>query len=553
MDGQIFFQEHDDSFSEDEMRTLFWFGDRIPGGFFIYKADDTQELVYINRSALGIFGCRDEAEFRALTGGSFKGLVYKDDFDAIQADIDDQIASDTASSLDHVIYRIVRKDGQIRWLDDYGHLAYMPGYGKVYYVFITDITESRIAQAEKLRAELELAREKQNNELKNSFLFNMSHDIKTPMNAVIGFAELAKRHADDPELLSGYLDKTIGSAAQMLDLVDDMLEMNTLDSGKVMLSEEASDLSEQIAMAAALAGPQAEEKDIQIVQQIDLPPEKVLVDSLRLRRILGNLLNNAVKFTPAGGRVTVRARRGAAAEDGFARYVIEVEDTGIGMSEDFLKKAFDSFEREATSTVTGNTGTGLGLSIVRSLVELMGGSVSAASEKGKGSVFTVELPLKAAFSAGGGQDGSGSGSDSSGKDVLFARAGGDYRVLVVEDIEINRMLAETLLAESGFRVESVADGCDAVQAVKDHPEGYYDLILMDIQMPVMNGYEATRAIRALGRGDTARLPIIALSANSREEDRRMSIESGMNSHVAKPFEVDSLIEAINRHIAEARR
>ena len=256
---------------------------------------------------------------------------------------------------------------------------------------------------------------------------------------------------------------------------------------------------------------------------------------------MSNLVSNAVKFTPAGGAVPVSARRKQVSESGYARYEFTVSDTGVGMSEEFMRRMYEAFEREESSTKAGTIGTGLGLSITKSLLNVMGGSIAVKSRKGEGTTFTVDLPLKLAdhVSAPAGEN----------TEETNFRAKGEHRILLVEDIEINRMLAETILEEAGFLVESVPDGCDAVEIITNHPQWYYDLVLMDIQMPVMNGYEATRAIRAIGRSDTNTLPIIALSANARDEDKRMSMESGMNNHIAKPFDVAHLISTVNEHIA----
>ncbi|MCR4877396.1 MAG: response regulator [Clostridiales bacterium] len=516
---------------------LFWLGDQIPGGFFIYRADDAQEIVYVNRAVLNIFGCEDEQQFRDLTGYTFRGMVHPDDFDAIQASIDEQIADANNNNLDCVEYRIIRRDGEIRWLDDYGHFAHMPGYGNVYYVFISDVTEKRIAEMEKQ----ELARQKHLSEVKNAFLFNISHDIRTPMNAIIGFSELARRHINDQELLTQYLDKMAASSRQLLALIDDMLEVSRLESGRITPGEEDADLREQIETAVDMHRLDAESRGITLQTRIDLSDVRVILDQSMFQRILGNLLSNAIKFTPAGGNVTVTACQKESPEPGFARYVFQVADTGIGISKEFLSRIYDSFERETTSTKGGTTGTGLGLTIVKSLLQLMGGTIACESEKGKGSTFTVEIPLKLA------QRGTADGAEGTNE----PRAAAAYRILIVEDIEFNRELAEELLKDAGFQVESVPDGCDAVEAVKRQPAGYYDLVLMDIQMPIMDGYEATRAIRSLPQGEASLLPIIALSANTREEDRRRSLESGMNCHMPKPYDMVNLINCINEHISSA--
>ena len=670
---------------------LEWVAEQMPGGFFIYRADASQELLYVNTAVLRMFGCCSGEEFRELTGFTFPGMIHPDDLPTVQASIEAQIADPANENLDYVEYRIIRRDGEIRWVNGYGYVSTLPGFGDVSYVFIADATEKHLAQeenvrraevikglgedfnsiylidldsgsmrpyrlknecfqtldqelraqgsrisdwrrilplyaqryvveqdrarylgeiaearlqarleaeraycvnyriqnpsgdpryiemsvvridgeslchhavmgfrdvteqiqriqrdtAEKLRMELELEREKQVHEAKNAFLFNISHDIRTPMNAIVGYTDLARRHIDEPDRLRDYLDKVHESNYHMLTLIDDLLEMSQIDSGRLQLRAEVCDLREQLEIALDVMAAQAEEKQIALRREFSLPEGEVRVDALRFRRIMTNLIGNAVKFTPPGGTVTVSARSREVSESGYARYEFQVSDTGVGMSEAFMARMYKAFEREESSTKSGNLGTGLGLSIVKSLLDAMGGSISVQSKKGVGSTFTVSLPIKLA-------DGTDAAAAEERPTAEYAAKNpGERRILLVEDIEINRMLAETILEDAGFLVESVPDGCDAVDAISGHPLWYFDLILMDIQMPVMNGYEATRAIRAMNREDARELPIIALSANARDEDKRMSMESGMDNHIAKPFDVAHLITTINEHI-EAR-
>ena len=660
----------------------------MPGGFFIYRADEDEDILYVNDILLRIFGCESVDEFRTLTGGTFKGMVHPNDREAAYQEIERQIAADPENHLDYVEYRIIRKDGAVRWVDDYGRLVRREPYGSVYYVMLRDITDLRASReeyvrktevieglsvdfssilllnlqsgtvrcyrdsahtwenliaglpeesrlspdwrdllpryaeryvlpedrerylqevsgerirerlksqvsytvdyrcpgedgkpvymqmsvvriesetvhprvvmgyrniteqvlrlqrdmSEKLNMEMELEQEKRANEIKSSFLFNISHDIRTPMNAIMGFTDLAQRHIQEPQRLQGYLAKVSESNRHMLALIDDLLEMSQIGYGRIELKAERCDLTEQLDLSLDMFRADAETKHIALREEIDLPNEEVYVDVARFRRVMGNLISNAVKFTPDYGTVTVSARRKQVSDSGYARYEFRVSDNGPGISKDFLRKIFNAFEREENSTRTGKIGTGLGLAITKSLLDMMGGSIRVESKKGEGSTFTVDLPLKKADS----NDDSVTYSVQ-GKELY--KANGERRILLVEDIEINRMLAETILEDAGFLVESVPDGCDAVEAFLRHPPEYFDLVLMDIQMPVMNGYEATRAIRALDRPDAAHIPIIALSANARDEDRRMSMESGMNHHIAKPFDVAQLITTVNEHIA----
>lgn len=405
-----------------------------------------------------------------------------------------------------------------------------------------DITEHiksvRKELTEKLNIEMALEREKHANEVKASFLFSMSHDIRTPMNAIMGFTALAKRHMNEPELLEKYLTKLDESNHHMLDLIEDLLEMSKIDYGRTELKLEACNLKRQLQIVMDMFKIQAEEKGIHFDKEINLPEQEVYVDSLRFRRIMSNLLSNAVKFTPNDGTIKISARQKKVSDSGYARYEFSIVDNGVGMTPEFMKRMFDAFEREGTSTQTGYLGTGLGLTITKKLLNIMGGSINVVSKKNEGSTFTVDLPLKIVQEE----------KKELPPIVRDYKATGKYRILLVEDIDVNRMLAETILSESGFLVESVPDGCDAVEAIKNHPPRYYDLVLMDIQMPVMNGYEATRSIRALGREDTATLPIIALSANAREQDKKMSMDSGMDSHVAKPFDIAHLISTVNDYV-----
>ena len=395
--------------------------------------------------------------------------------------------------------------------------------------------------ADKLNMEMELQREKHTNEIKSSFLFNMSHDIRTPMNAIKGFTDLALRHTQEPEKVREYLEKVDESNTHLLALIDDLLEMNRIASGKVKLRKEVCDLEKELDVVCHMFQIRAEEKQLDFEKQCDISDKEVVFDPLSFKRVMVNLLDNAVKFTKTGGRVKISVTQKQVSESGYARFLFAVSDTGVGMTEEFMQHMFEAFEREENSTQTGYIGTGLGLSITKKLLDMMGGSIAVESQKDKGTTVTVSLPLKLA-------EHTDKKLPEVPEESPVAETKEKHRILLVEDIEINRLLAENILVEAGFLVESVPDGSDAVEILRKNPVWYYDLILMDIQMPVMNGYEATRSIRAMDREDAKLLPIIALSANAREEDRQMSMESGMNSHVAKPFDIAHLIATVNQYI-----
>ena len=519
---------------------LKWVAEQVPGGFFVYSAKEPFEILYVNTEVLNIFGCEDLDEFRELTGYTFRGMVYPDDFKEIQESIEKQIADPENDHLDHVEYRIKRKDGTIRWIDDYGHFATFPEHGDAFYVFISDITERRQFQEEKLRMEMELDKEKQANEIKAAFLFNISHDILTPLNAIMGFTDLARRHLHEPELLKTYLEKVDESNRQMLTIVNDLLDMSKITYGNTQLRNEVCDLEEQVLVVVHAFKQKAAKKNISLECVLNLPRELVYTDDVNFRKIISSLLDNAIKFTPAGGHVKITGSKKKSSE-GYVRCEFVISDNGVGMSEEFMHRMYETFEREETSTKTGHISIGLGLAITKKLLDAMGGSIDAESQKNVGTTFTVGMPFKIYR-----ED---AGEDNLTIEKIVDENNLGHRILLVDDIELNRMLAETILEESGFSVETVADGVEAVEAFSKHPPGYYDLVLMDIQMPIMNGYEATRAIRALDRPDAKVLPIIALSANSRDEDKRKSMESGMNYHIAKPFDVVQLIAAVNKYIA----
>ena len=521
---------------------LKWVAEQVPGGFFVYSAKEPFDIFYVNSAVLDIYGCENLDEFKELTDYTFRGMVYPDDFDAIQKSIEEQIADPDNDRLDHVEYRITRKDGEIRWIDDYGHFATFPEHGDAFYVFISDITERRQIQEEKLRMEMELERERQANEVKAAFLFNISHDILTPLNSIRGFTELARRHINEPELLKTYLEKVDESSMQMLTLVNDLLDMSKITYGKTKLRSEICDLEEQVLAVVHAFTNRAEAKNISLESVVNLPREMVYTDDVNFRKILSTLLDNAIKFTPEGGHVKLTAKKKKVSEAGYLRCEFVISDDGVGMTPEFMRRMYETFEREETSTKTGHISAGLGLAITKKLLDAMGGSIEAVSEKGKGTTFTVGLPFKIY------REENDSKNDAPVENISVD-SNGSHRILLVDDIELNRMLAETILEESGFSVETVANGVEAVEVFTKHPPGYYDLVLMDIQMPIMNGYEATRAIRACDRPDAKVLPIIALSANSRDEDKRMSMESGMNYHIAKPFDVVQLIAAVNKYIA----
>ena len=539
-----------------------------------------------------------------------------------------------------------------------------------------DITAQVQKQREQTRALQEALMQAQRaNSAKTTFLSNMSHDIRTPMNAIIGFTTLAASHIDNKMQVQDCLRKVLSSSNHLLNLINDILDMSRIESGKVQIKEQDCNISELTHNLVNIIQPQVKAKQLELfIDTFDVNNEDVIADSLKLSQVFVNLLSNAVKYTPAGGTVSFRIQQETTFHRGYGDYLFIVKDNGIGMSQEFVEHIFEPFEREASTTKTGIQGTGLGMAITKNIVDMMGGKITVRSEKGRGSEFRVELSLKlqdvernaAQIKELEGlralvvdddcdscesvvrmlkQIGMRAEWTTSGKEAVYraksARNEGDSyhtyildwqmpelsgvetcrriraavgqeapiiiltaydwtdiedeakqagitafcakplfmsdlksvllaanhliekeeesaswtqadfngkRILLVEDNELNREIAQSILEETGFTVETAPDGTDAVEMVRQAEEHYYDAILMDVQMPVMDGYEATRTIRAMPRGDAKNLPIIAMTANAMEEDREAALKNGMNAHIAKPLNIDLFLEVLKKYL-----
>ena len=373
--------------------------------------------------------------------------------------------------------------------------------------------------------ELELAikQEAKANRSKQEFLFNMSHDIRTPMNAIIGFTSLAQSHLDDKEKLDSYLKKISTSSEYLLSLINDVLDMSRIESGKLKIEESCVNLPSILDDIRDIVSSNVQKKQLSLnINIVDLKDSNVLTDPLKLKQVLLNVVANAIKFTPSGGYVNLSLVQ----KDGYGNYDFIVEDNGIGISKEFQEHIFEQFSREATSTVSRVQGTGLGLSISKAIVDMMGGSISVESESGKGSRFTISLCFKVT-------DVTTDNKTISTNNIIDT----NRKILLVEDNELNYEIAKTVLEEAGFRVDGASNGKEAVDKASDNT---YDVILMDIQMPIMDGYEATKELRRLGN----RTPIIAMTANAFSEDRKKAKEVGMDGYIAKPIDVNKLVSTI---------
>ena len=407
---------------------------------------------------------------------------------------------------------------------------------------ISDVTEEKEHELEQdriLRNALSSAEHA--NRAKTAFLKNMSHDIRTPMNAIIGFTSLAAEHLDDREIIRDYLEKISTSGKHLLSLINDVLDMSRIESGSVKIEKTnvyLPDVLEDL-KTIILESVHAKQQKLLIKMQ-DVVHEDIITDKLRLTQVLLNIISNAVKFTPVGGTIHILVEEKASQKAGYAVYSFCIKDNGIGMSKEFQEHVFDSFARERTVTESGITGTGLGMAITKNIVDLMGGTIHLTSKQGEGSEFIVTLECELADKTV--QDKQSSCPKAEKKHLDYS----GKKVLLVEDNELNREIATEILKSLGMKVDYAADGMEAVEIMSSEAGNQYDMIFMDIQMPKMDGYTATREIRTLKDTKKANVPIIAMTANAFDEDRKKAIKAGMNGHIAKPIDVNVILQNLDR-------
>ena len=383
-----------------------------------------------------------------------------------------------------------------------------------------------------------LRRAEEGSRAKSSFLFAMSHDLRTPMNAIIGYAELMEAHWGEKEVTTNYLQKLKGASQFLLALIGNVLEIARIESGKETLNEAPWNLMKLEETLDILLDGEISRKQLTVNRNVNIRHANVYCDALKIREIIMNLLSNAVKYTSEGGKIVLDIEEKPSARDGFMTLQIRVSDNGIGISKEYVPYIFDAFTRERSSSESGIIGTGLGLRIVKSFVDLMNGDISVKSEPGKGTCFTVEISCRKIPEEELQQQ-----MEEQPENVSLA----GRRLLLAEDNGLNAEIAMTILQDADAEVELAADGKIAVDKLQDVPAGYYDAILMDIQMPNMNGYEATKAIRKL-TDERAKIPIIAMTANAFEEDRQAALAAGMDDYVAKPVEISELFRTIMKNL-----
>lgn len=395
---------------------------------------------------------------------------------------------------------------------------------------IDDLIKKERMQEAKLKEAYIVAEEA--NKAKTDFLNNMSHDIRTPMNVILGYNELMKQYLTDP-ILVDYQNKIEQSGNLLLSIINNVLDMARIESGKMVVEERAEQIGLVVEEIESVFESSAQEKNIVFTTSVDVDHTHVLWDGFKVREILMNLVGNAFKYTPDGGHIAIDVKELDCARSGYVRIQTQVKDTGIGMSEDYLPTLFDSFSREYNTTIGKVSGTGLGMAIVKNLVDMMDGEICVKSKLGEGTCFTLTFEHKIADAD--------SIEWNQELDVLDEKSILEgKRVLLVEDNELNAEIAMAILEQSGLILDRVEDGLACVNRLSEVDADLYDLILMDIQMPNMNGYEATRRIRQFENVKKASIPILAMTANAFEEDKKMAIEAGMNGHISKPIDVNVL-------------
>ena len=452
------------------------------------------------------------------------------------------------STADKVTFYDFVKDNMLAFLVTAGFFVF-----SIIVIILVLLRKARMAEnvaklaaddTQKLNDKLEIALKKAENAslAKTNFLNNMSHDIRTPMNVILGYNQLMQESLTDPKLLD-YQKKIEQSGKLLLSIINNVLDMARIESGKMEIDENVERMGDILEEIAGVFASDAKEKNIQIKSEMHVTHKRVVCDGTKVREIMLNLVSNALKYTPNGGTVTIKVQELPGDKEGYVKIKTEVADTGIGMSKEYIPIMFDSFSRERNTTIGKIGGTGLGMSIVKRLVDMMGGTIEVNSELGKGSCFTVILQHRLA-------DESYYEKKSSSKQVVSKNVLKGKRILLAEDNDLNAEITTTILENEGLLIDRVADGVQCVDKIEQMPAGTYDLILMDIQMPNMDGYQATKLIRQFADKEKADIPIIAMTANAFEEDKRNAIAAGMNGHMAKPIHVDKLLMTLAEMIEQ---
>jgi signal transduction histidine kinase/ActR/RegA family two-component response regulator len=538
-------------------------------GIFMFRYYPNERMIINSDATMAYLGCRQL--YRNMPGSFADEIVaesYAEDYISMFMDINEGKKKSTATIRTKEMGRTLKISLSPIECDDAGRAEVVLGviediddsvntiekqYEDCRNMAYSKITDTQLYEHQKL-LEHALDEAQRANKAKTTFLNNMSHDIRTPMNAILGFASLAERHIDNKERVNEYLGKILDSGNQLLTLINGVLDMTHIESGKIQIDEQKQNLIEFMDDLKASIQDSLDKNEICFDMDIkSIYNPNVYCDGLKLKRILMNILDNAIKFTDKGGRVKLTLEEIGTIIDGAASYEIHIIDTGIGMSKEFQKRIYVPFERERSSTESGVQGTGLGMSISKKLIDMMDGSIKIDSEEDKGTDIALRFRFKLA------------GEGEKITDVMFVddrteeytgyrsanlvnevkNKAADKKLLLVEDNELNQEITVEILKEAGFTVDVADDGTTAVEMMKSAEDDEYALILMDIQMPIMNGYEATMRIRRFKDEKKADIPIIAMTANAFDEDRQNAIHVGMNGYISKPISISRLMNMLN--------
>jgi len=474
---------------------------------------------------------------------SWSDLLHEEDKDRVMREYWDAVRDRTGVRTYDVEYRLLTRKSGWRWFHAAGRLSRREdGTPIAFYGLFIDIDDKKRLedQLQRRTAELQeaLAAAENASRAKSTFLSNISHDIRTPLNAVMGFTSLAL-DSHDPAIQREYLNNIAAASKHLLNLINGILELSQIENQNLEVNEELVNIEDIFQRLLAMLDIDMKERQLSCTPDLDVRHRYLYVDTAHCMQIFVNILSNAIKYTPMGGRISISCRElpGDAPDNCILETVIR--DNGIGMSDAFLSHAFEAFSRERSSTISGVQGTGLGLTIVKNLVDLMHGSIHMESHPGQGTAVTVRLSHRL------GRSSDAEGSDRIDYGVLTGR-----RLLLAEDIDINAIIAMKLLKDRDCSVERARDGAECVEMLSSADPGYYDLVLMDIQMPNMDGYEAARTIRALEDREKASIPILAMTANAFQEDVEKAFDAGMNGHIAKPLDRATMFRTITEALHE---
>ena len=499
----------------------------IPGGVKISNDDPEYSFKYVSEQFANMLGYKTPKELIEASSGSILGLAHPDD---IEFGLADALNQYTHSDHYATIYRIRCKDGTYKYIEDRGQKVVKEDGTIEHWNLMLDKNDF-------MHKSIELESEKKANKSKSDFLSRMSHDMRTPLNGIIGLLQIAERHFDDKDLLLESHKKMQVAANYLLSLINDVLQMSKIEDGNVPLTKDIIDFSELTKDIIDIIEQRAKERGIkmQFNAKKDIRYPFVYGSPVHLRQIFLNIYGNCIKYNHIGGSIATTSDY-TETDDGVVMYEWTITDTGIGMSKEYKEHIFEPFSQERQYIGSAHHGIGLGMSIVKGLIEKMGGSIEVESEEGVGSTFIIKIPFKIA-----------STPDKVNEQTSETKIDG-LNLLLVEDNELNAEIAETLLSDEGAVVTVAKDGLQAVNIFKEKPEGSFDAILMDIMMPVMDGLTATKMIRTLNHPDAKKIPIIAMTANAFKEDKEKCLAAGMNAHLAKPIEIENVKKVLCEQI-----